>query len=98
MKVFDCIKAGTFGDEGSFSALISAIDEHGDFYLGSFPLQTGRSICDVLTLGATVSDDFNSYCKTQDLIDEAYKNQEEWVSKSILSVARMGFFTSGTLS
>jgi starch phosphorylase len=42
-----------------------------------------------------VSDDFNSYCQTQDLIDEAYKNQEEWVSKSITSVARMGFFTSG---
>jgi len=41
-----------------------------------------------------VSDDFNSYCKTQDLIDETYKNQEEWISKSITSVARMGFFTS----
>jgi glycogen phosphorylase len=41
-----------------------------------------------------VSDDFDSYCKTHDLIDEAYKNQEEWVSKCILSVARMGFFTS----
>ena len=41
-----------------------------------------------------VSDDFNSYCKTQDLIDETYKNQEEWLSKCITSVARMGFFTS----
>lgn len=41
-----------------------------------------------------VSDDFNSYCKTQDLIDEAYKNQEEWITKSITSVARMGFFSS----
>jgi glucan phosphorylase len=44
-----------------------------------------------------VSDDFDSYCKTQDLIDEAYKNQDKWVSKTIQSVARMGFFTSGTL-
>lgn len=41
-----------------------------------------------------VSDDFDSYCKTHDLIDEAYKNQEEWISKCILAVARMGFFTS----
>jgi len=41
-----------------------------------------------------VSDDFNSYCKTQELIDEAYKNQEEWLTKSITSVARMGFFSS----
>ena len=43
---------------------------------------------------SVVSDDFDSYCKTQDLIDEQYKNQDEWISKCILSVARMGFFTS----
>ncbi|KAF2089506.1 glycosyltransferase family 35 protein [Saccharata proteae CBS 121410] len=41
-----------------------------------------------------VSDDFNSYCKTHDLIDEAYKNQDEWLTKAITSVARMGFFSS----
>lgn len=41
-----------------------------------------------------VSDDFNSYIKTQDLVDEAYKNQDEWVSKCITSVSRMGFFSS----
>jgi starch phosphorylase len=41
-----------------------------------------------------VSDDFSSYIQTQDLVDEAYKNQDEWVSKSILSVSRMGFFSS----
>jgi starch phosphorylase len=41
-----------------------------------------------------VSDDFASYVKTQELIDESYKNQEEWVSKCITSVARMGFFSS----
>lgn len=41
-----------------------------------------------------VSDDFHSYCQTQELIDEAYRNQEEWVTKCILGVARMGFFTA----
>ena len=74
VKVFDELKKGTFGDASAFSALVSAIADHGDYYL--------------------VSDDFNSYCKTHDLIDETYKNQDEWVSKSITSVARMGFFTS----
>ena len=28
------------------------------------------------------------------MIDEAYRNQEEWVTKCITSVARMGFFSS----
>lgn len=41
-----------------------------------------------------VSDDFNSYNQTQTLVDEAYKNQEEWITKCITSVARMGFFSS----
>jgi glycogen phosphorylase len=41
-----------------------------------------------------VSDDFASYVKTQDLIDESFKNKEEWVTKCITSVARMGFFSS----
>ncbi|KAF1811546.1 glycogen phosphorylase-like protein [Eremomyces bilateralis CBS 781.70] len=41
-----------------------------------------------------VSDDFASYCKTQELIDEGYRNQEEWVTRAITSVARMGFFSS----
>ena len=41
-----------------------------------------------------VSDDFRSYCETQDLIDEAFKDQDGWVTKCITSVARMGFFSS----
>ena len=41
-----------------------------------------------------VSDDFNSYVKTQALVDEAYKDQDEWVAKCIASVSRMGFFSS----
>lgn len=41
-----------------------------------------------------VSDDFHSYIETHHLVDEVYQNQEEWVKKSITSVARMGFFSS----
>jgi len=41
-----------------------------------------------------VSDDFHSYIETHALVDEAYRNQEEWITKSITSVARMGFFSS----
>ncbi|KAH8911386.1 glycosyl transferase [Coniochaeta sp. PMI_546] len=41
-----------------------------------------------------VSDDFHSYIETHALVDESYKNQEEWVTKCITSVARMGFFSS----
>lgn len=51
--------------------------------------------CSLANFFDPVSDDFNSYTQTQDLIDETFKNQDEWVSKSIQSVARMGFFTSG---
>lgn len=73
-KVFETIREGTFGDANSFTALISAVENHGDYYL--------------------VSDDFHSYNQTQALVDEAYKNQDEWISKTIISVARMGFFSS----
>ena len=73
-RVFDSIRAGTFGDAGQFSALVNSIAEHGDYYL--------------------VSDDFKSYVDTQKLIDEAYRNKEEWLTKTITSVARMGFFSS----
>ncbi|KAF4552039.1 Glycogen phosphorylase [Elsinoe fawcettii] len=41
-----------------------------------------------------VSDDFNSYIETHKLIDEAYKDQDEWLTKCITAVSRMGFFTS----
>ncbi|KAK3670828.1 Non-essential glycogen phosphorylase [Recurvomyces mirabilis] len=41
-----------------------------------------------------VSDDFKSYIDTQKLIDETYKDQETWLTKTITSVARMGFFSS----
>ena len=73
-KVFEEIERGTFGSPQDFAGMISAVREHGDYYL--------------------VSDDFASYLETQALVDEAYRNQEEWVSKCITSVARMGFFSS----
>ncbi|RYO77953.1 hypothetical protein DL766_006201 [Monosporascus sp. MC13-8B] len=73
-KVFDAIEDGMFGDSTDFNALISAVREHGDFYL--------------------VSDDFQSYIDTHKLVDEAYRNQDEWITKTIRSVARMGFFSS----
>lgn len=41
-----------------------------------------------------VSDDFRSYIDTHALVDKAYGNQEEWITKCITSVARMGFFSS----
>ena len=41
-----------------------------------------------------VSDDFHSYIETHSLVDEAYRNQDEWIVKCITSVSRMGFFTS----
>lgn len=41
-----------------------------------------------------VSDDFNSYVTTQNLIDTSFANREEWLVKSITSVARMGYFST----
>ncbi|SCU83147.1 LAFA_0D01992g1_1 [Lachancea sp. 'fantastica'] len=42
-----------------------------------------------------VSDDFDSYIATQDLVDQVYhKDKKEWLKKSILSVANVGFFSS----
>ncbi|KAG9292050.1 hypothetical protein G9A89_017950 [Geosiphon pyriformis] len=41
-----------------------------------------------------ISDDFGSYLDAQKLVDEAYKNEEDWARKSILCTARMGFFSS----
>ncbi|KAB5535215.1 glycogen phosphorylase [Coniochaeta sp. 2T2.1] len=73
-KVFQAIESGTFGNPQDFASLITAIRDHGDYYL--------------------VSDDFHSYVETHALVDEAYKNQEEWISKCITAVARMGFFSS----
>ncbi|KAI0523689.1 glycosyltransferase family 35 protein [Xylaria bambusicola] len=73
-KVFEAIQSGMFGEPNDFSAMISAVRDHGDYYL--------------------VSDDFQSYIDTHKMVDAEYQNQEEWISKCIRSVARMGFFSS----
>ncbi|SCU88413.1 LANO_0D02036g1_1 [Lachancea nothofagi CBS 11611] len=42
-----------------------------------------------------VSDDFESYIATQHLVDQVYhKEKKEWLKKSVLSVANVGFFSS----
>lgn len=42
-----------------------------------------------------VSDDFESYLATQELVDQVFHNdKKEWIKKSILSVANVGFFSS----
>lgn len=73
-KVFQEIHKGTFGSVHDFQAMISAVRDHGDYYL--------------------VSDDFHSYIETHAMVDEAYRNQDEWIEKCITAVARMGFFSS----
>ncbi|KAI0817324.1 glycosyltransferase family 35 protein [Xylaria sp. FL0064] len=73
-KVFEAIEGGMFGHPDDFNAMISAVRNHGDYYL--------------------VSDDFQSYIDTHKMVDAEYQNQDEWISKCIHSVARMGFFSS----
>ncbi|BAO38714.1 glycogen phosphorylase [Kluyveromyces marxianus] len=42
-----------------------------------------------------VSDDFQSYLQMQSMVDDVYhNNKKEWLKKSILSVANVGFFSS----
>ncbi|EAQ87196.1 conserved hypothetical protein [Chaetomium globosum CBS 148.51] len=41
-----------------------------------------------------VSDDFSSYVDSHAAVDEAYRDQEGWITKCITSVSRMGFFSS----
>lgn len=38
--------------------------------------------------------DFDSYCRIQDEISLAYQDQDQWVKKSIINVAKSGFFSS----
>jgi len=41
-----------------------------------------------------VLQDYRSYIDTQERVSELYKNQDEWIKKSILNVANMGKFSS----
>lgn len=58
---------------------------------------TYTGLISALTTGCDyylVSDDFSSYIATQDLVDESYKDKDGWATKSIMSVAHMGFFSA----
>lgn len=41
-----------------------------------------------------VCEDFEAYARTQETVAQLYTNQEEWTKKSIINVARAGFFSS----
>ncbi|KAF9260379.1 glycogen phosphorylase [Marasmius fiardii PR-910] len=41
-----------------------------------------------------LTDDFDSYIGALNLVDEAYKDKDEWVKKSIRTTAKMGKFSS----
>ena len=38
--------------------------------------------------------DYESYIKTQEAVNELYRNKKEWTKKSLLNIARMGKFSS----
>jgi len=41
-----------------------------------------------------IADDFDSYLEANKTVDEAFADREEWIKKSITTVARMGKFSS----
>jgi starch phosphorylase len=94
-KVFAEIQKGTFGDAGAFGALVSAVQDHGDYYLVSDDfhsyVETREFPLRIIYFSWQRA---NVWCVIDALVDEAYKNQDEWTSKTITAVARMGFFSS----
>lgn len=38
--------------------------------------------------------DFDSYCKVQEMVSQSYQNKEEWTKRSIVNVAKGGYFSS----
>lgn len=81
-RVFNAIESGAFGDARQYRSLIESVTTHGDYYL--------------------VTDDFDLFLACQDRLEKAYGNgasesvahMNNWVKKSLLSVANMGFFSS----
>lgn len=93
--VDDLRHAHTYGSHTIDPDLARVFDEIEKGTFGS-PDDFGALIAAVRDHGDyyLVSDDFHSYNETHALVDRAYKNQEDWITKSITSVARMGFFSS----
>lgn len=83
-KVFHAIESGDFGSPEEFKPLIESIRDHGDYYL--------------------VTDDFDLFLEAHKKLEKVYghhggdehdkSHMNEWVKKSVLSVANMGFFSS----
>lgn len=83
-KVFQAIQSGQFGDPNEYKPLIESITNHGDYYL--------------------VTDDFDLFLECQERLEKVYGHHggdasdldhlHQWVKKSLLSVANMGFFSS----
>lgn len=83
-KVFKAIESGQFGDPGQYKSLVDSITKHGDYYL--------------------VTDDFDLFLECLERLEKFYGHHggdskdsdhlHNWVRKSVLSVANMGFFSS----
>ncbi|RLV92507.1 Glycogen phosphorylase [Spathaspora sp. JA1] len=82
--VFEAIEQQVFGPADEFKSLIDSIRYHGDYYL--------------------VTDDFDLFLDAHKKLEKVYGHDggdssdrghlQEWVKKSVLSVANMGFFSS----
>lgn len=83
-EVFEAIQAGMFGNPDEYKALVDSIKYHGDYYL--------------------VSDDFDLFLETHKKLEQIYGHHggdttdddhlHQWIRRSVLSVANMGFFSS----
>ena len=63
-KVFDAIRSGTFGDQGPFSALVSSIAEHGDYYLVSDDFHSYLETHDLIDASFKNQDEWIEKCIT----------------------------------
>lgn len=83
-QVFQSIDSGRFGNPDEYRSLLDGIRNHGDYYL--------------------VSDDFDLFLDAHKKLENVYGHHggdttdkthlQNWVKKSVLSVANMGFFSS----
>ncbi|CAK7902902.1 glycogen phosphorylase [[Candida] anglica] len=83
-RVFEAIESGQFGNPDEYRSLLDSIRSHGDYYL--------------------VTDDFELFLETHHKLEKVYGHHggdandsthlHNWVKKSLLSVANMGFFSS----